>query len=243
MGNKNCIFTIDFNGQKIEFKSDKDLDSFLLEHQNEFKLVGKTHKTLSTDLQAITEQILKEIKLDISNAQTEVVRINDDPEETEVFKYVKNSIGVSTFITTYGNPSNWNTPISTPFNKEAWREKKLKEYLDQNISKDEAKKLVKNEEDSWEYLTNIGTEIHHVIESVFNNEEDKIDVVLLNDFPDIKNLIINAKIKNVKELLELANKNNLIASQIVQEINLYYVAVTRARYSVKIKKLSEEEDE
>ncbi len=69
------------------------------------------------------------------------------------------------------------------------------------------------------------------------------NVVLLNDFPDIKNLIINAKIKNVKELLELANKNNLIASQIVQEINLYYVAVTRARYSVKIKKLSEEEDE
>ncbi|MDQ1339797.1 MAG: helicase [Campylobacterota bacterium] len=65
-------------------------------------------------------------------------------------------------------------------------------------------------------------------------EWDKVE--LLNDFPDIVKLIKDAKIKNSVELMNRANKNDLVASNIVQEINLFYVAVTRARFSIDIGK-------
>jgi hypothetical protein len=58
------------------------------------------------------------------------------------------------------------------------------------------------------------------------------EVELLGDFPDIQRMIAEAKITSAKELLLKANKKDLVASNIIQEINLYYVAVTRARFKV-----------
>lgn len=57
------------------------------------------------------------------------------------------------------------------------------------------------------------------------------NVVLLSDFPDIPQLLQKAKITTPKDLLIAAKKNDLTASNIIQEINLFYVAVTRARYN------------
>lgn len=67
-------------------------------------------------------------------------------------------------------------------------------------------------------------------------EWDKI--ILVNDFPNIQTLLKNAKINNVKELLYEAKKNNINAIQIIQEINLYYVAITRARYDIKYQEIN-----
>ncbi len=60
-------------------------------------------------------------------------------------------------------------------------------------------------------------------------------VELIDDFPDIQRKLNDAKIKNSRDLIDRANMNERIAAEIVQEINLYYVAVTRAKYSVGTK--------
>lgn len=58
------------------------------------------------------------------------------------------------------------------------------------------------------------------------------NVKLLNDFPNIKKLIADAKIESKNDLLKRWKANDYKASNIIQEINLYYVAVTRARFEV-----------
>ena len=54
-------------------------------------------------------------------------------------------------------------------------------------------------------------------------------VVLLKDFPDIQAKLKEAKISSPKQLMNEFKKGNHKAYEIIQEINLYYVAITRAR--------------
>jgi len=63
------------------------------------------------------------------------------------------------------------------------------------------------------------------------------EVTLLDDFPDIPRKLKEAKINNPKELLIKNRENDIVASSIVQEINLFYVAITRARYKFKYKEV------
>ena len=58
-------------------------------------------------------------------------------------------------------------------------------------------------------------------------------VELLSDFPDLKLKLKEAKISSPTELMKMVDNNNIVADNIVQEINLYYVACTRARYKLK----------
>ena len=57
-------------------------------------------------------------------------------------------------------------------------------------------------------------------------------VELLSDFPDLRTKLKEAKINSSDELMSLVNKNHIVADSIVQEINLFYVACTRARYNL-----------
>ena len=57
-------------------------------------------------------------------------------------------------------------------------------------------------------------------------------VELLDDFPNLTGLLKDARILNAKDLMRRARKKEVIASNIVQEINLYYVAITRARFEI-----------
>ncbi|MDD5373347.1 MAG: 3'-5' exonuclease [Sulfurimonas sp.] len=59
------------------------------------------------------------------------------------------------------------------------------------------------------------------------------NVKLLSDFPDIIKLLKDAKIKNSVELMKRVKEGDFKANEIVQEINLFYVAVTRARFEVE----------
>ena len=209
MGNTNCKFSIVYNGETIEFNSDSELDSFLNEHADEILAIGQIDKTFSSDLQYITKSKLAEIKLDVENSSSKIERLGDDPEEYDIIQTVLNSIGTTKFITTYGDPSNWNNPISPAFNKIAWRKMKLEEHLNKGLSEDEANKLIKLEEESWVYLTDIGTEIHGVIESVFNDTE--FDTKLLNEDQVI--LVKQQAEKFIKELKSLHGKDALFYTE------------------------------
>lgn len=66
------------------------------------------------------------------------------------------------------------------------------------------------------------------------------EVTLLSDFPDIPRMLKVAKIESIKDLLIRYKKHDLVASNIIQEINLFYVAVTRARYKSSYRVIDEE---
>lgn len=62
-------------------------------------------------------------------------------------------------------------------------------------------------------------------------------VELMQDFPDINELMNTNGFKNALHLLDEAKIQNTIAKEIIQEINLLYVAVTRAIHSLDISKV------
>lgn len=59
-------------------------------------------------------------------------------------------------------------------------------------------------------------------------------VELAPDFPDIQRLLKDAKIKSRNELMKLLKEGDATAASIVQEINLRYVAITRAKHTVNV---------
>ena len=58
-------------------------------------------------------------------------------------------------------------------------------------------------------------------------------VTLYNDFKDIEKLFKRNNIKNEVDLLQRAAMNDTEANHIIQEINLFYVGITRAKYSLE----------
>ena len=56
------------------------------------------------------------------------------------------------------------------------------------------------------------------------------EVVLMKDFPDLHKMLKDKKINSAKQLMDMYKEGDYSAHEIIQEINLFYVAVTRAKY-------------
>lgn len=188
-----CVYKLNIDGQEKVFHSEQELDAFLSSH--DFK-VNKIDKTLSTDLQTSAINQLNEAKVAYDSSAIEVIRPAEDPEESEVYYKIPNSIGATKFITSYGNLDDMNKPLITPFNLKQWEINKLEEYKSLGISEIEAKRLIKSiEENLWKEYGLIGTDVHKVYECVLSNTEipklehlskDQLDIVVqqANDFKD-----------------------------------------------------------
>lgn len=111
MYRKYCDYFITIDGKKERFSSDKELDLFLKTSYSNYE-IDEVNKTFSTDLQASAKQILGDIRLDAKRKND--ILINDNGDVIPEMK-VNKSIGVTKFITTYGNPSDFSKPLITPF--------------------------------------------------------------------------------------------------------------------------------
>lgn len=58
------------------------------------------------------------------------------------------------------------------------------------------------------------------------------EVDIFHDFPNIEKKMIKNDIVNATDLLFKADEGNIIANEIIQEINLRYVAITRAKHTL-----------
>lgn len=67
------------------------------------------------------------------------------------------------------------------------------------------------------------------------------EVTLLSDFPDIPRMLKEAKIESIKDLLIRYKQHDIVASNIIQEIHLFYVAITRARYKFTYRNIEEDD--
>lgn len=231
---KGCKYVLNVNGERIEFYSEMELDSYLSTNVDRWK-IDKMNKIFSIDSQEITINRIKDISNDIHKLEKKIIRHGDDPESYEEYYAIKDSIGVNKFLSLKGNPDDFNKPLILPFKKDPYFEHKKKFWQENGYSVEQVIQMAKDEEESWEGLTDIGTEIHAILEdyikgtnnakteildregltdSVKNNAKTLIDTIKMkhgNDCELFSELgIISKKLNpDIAELLKASGYNSI----------------------------------
>lgn len=165
-----CLYRIKTeDGRELTFDSDQELDSFLaVEYQN--YTIDKVDATLHSDSIQNTLDKIEKLTKSITNIAEEVIVYNEDGD-AEVGLKIPNSIGTTRFITNYGDPNDFTSPLITGFNLKQYLETQRIRLVNEGLSKLEIDEKLNNLQKSWKQLTDYGTEIHKLFESVINQTE------------------------------------------------------------------------
>lgn len=166
-----CVYKLNINGQEKVFNSEQELDAFLLSNLNSFT---KSHSNIfySLDLQQGALKQLEQAKVDVTSSQVEILRSDSDPDESETIYKIPNSMGVTKFNSTFGNPDDWSKPINVPLNKLDYRNRQLEQGKADGKTEAEINAIVDEQFDVlWPQLTDMGTEIHSIMEAVMLDKE------------------------------------------------------------------------
>ena len=94
---KGCTWTVKLLEETHKGLNDKDLDLFLLNKVNDFKLKGEI--LYSKSPLERTEECINNIKTDLQNSRIEISKSKIDEDEDEKIYMIPNSIGVTKAIT------------------------------------------------------------------------------------------------------------------------------------------------
>lgn len=177
-----CTWNLGIDQDTVQFKTEQELDMYL--EQVPYKFINsKDTAIFSMDLKAPVLEKLDNIERELSGYELKPLhrgsKNNDyyhDPEETEEIEYYRDipkSIGVTRFLTAYGNWKDIAKGISPEFIIENWRSHKKKEYMDSGMAIAAALQLIQEQEESWPELTEYGTEVHNIIDHTFKGTEWK----------------------------------------------------------------------
>ena len=209
--------------------SDSDLDLTLLRMLNSGELNGleklpdfKEKDTIfysKTALEEAVERVeqIQETTKGVQKLKTKVSKSEDiygnTVEETEYYLAIDDSEGVSSVIHHVDIDGG---PLVEPMDKEEFRNKRINNYknakegqfitysgrdITELIESTSAEKLVDQEMESWEDLTEIGTKIHAVFEAIFKDETPKYEEIFKkkhNTDPDISEEVFNILVNDVK---------------------------------------------
>lgn len=164
-----CTYETTIDGVRMLFNSEQELDSFLANRFRELKM-SETDPTLQIDPVQTAVDKIDAITKKIKDAAIESVVINEDGDSETVLK-IPDSIGATRFITSFGNPDNFSSGLVTPFNLQEYLDKKRSELVTDGLSKQEIDKTLENMQKSWKQLTEYGTEVHALFESLINKDK------------------------------------------------------------------------
>ena len=203
---KGCHWDLTWNGINVSEMGldDLGLDSFLLEHIDDFKFKGAIFYARTP--QDATDEQLQKAKSDLLGASIEIVKDVDEGGDPDVVRYMKiqRSVGVTKAIGMKLNSGNY---LVTPMSTEEYKRKKikdLKEGKDYKLPNGDSllqkmpgfnstiEQLVDMEEQSWKSLTQYGTDVHKVFEDIFNGKEPTTK----GSLPDA---VFESVVKQVKE--------------------------------------------
>jgi hypothetical protein len=174
-----CTYETTIDGVRMLFNSEQELDSFLANRFRELK-VSNTDPTLQIDPIQSTIDKLDVISGKIKEVAVESVVINEDGDSETVLK-IPDSIGATRFITSFGNPDNFAEGLVTPFNLQEYLDRKRSELVTDGLSKPEIDKILDNMQKSWRQLTEYGTEVHALFESLVNKNKKFVPKNLSED--------------------------------------------------------------
>lgn len=164
-----CTYKITLNGKEILFNSEMELDSFLSSYYRDFK-VDIIDDTLQVDPVKNTRETIEAISKNVQDLKVEHTIIDEDGD-SEIVSKIPNSIGVTRFLQTYGDPNDLGSPIIAPFNVDAWIEDQKTKMKIKGMSDSEINKKLEIEQKNWDKLTEYGTDVHKIFESVLKNED------------------------------------------------------------------------
>lgn len=94
----------------------------------------------------------------------------EDPDIEEKLHDVKGYLGVTSLITSYGNPKKGiDTPIVTPFNETDWETDFKQRLITKGIDETTADNVIKSTKESWAHLVAIGDYVHAVYEATMKD--------------------------------------------------------------------------
>lgn len=170
-----CKWILTVDGRREEFLTEESLDTYIQQQIKEGTIdlkdgALKITPSLDINLQQRTIDVLEDIKSEISDISVLETYENPEFEDAVSFYKIKDSIGVTRFLTLCPKPDGSGEPFVKPFNLLAWRSYTLQRLLADGVEESKAKELIVQMEKTWPTLSDIGTEVHKVFEQVFNNE-------------------------------------------------------------------------
>lgn len=210
---KGCRYVLTINDQKRVFNSEQELDAFLKDHVDGF-VIDKLNNTFSISPQKSTLTKINQISQNLESISKKRIRYADDPESVEEYYEIPNSIGVNKFITTKGNYNDINKALVTPFNLDVYKKNKINALMDVGFSKSEAENMLKNLVDSWEDLTDIGTEIHAILEDTIKGTNVAKTPILE------KSGLVDSVKKSANELIEKIKLKHGSDAELISELGI-----------------------
>ena len=163
---RKCTYEITIDGEKKVFSSEMELDTFLNNYLKDM-IVDNVDATLQVDQQQVTVDKVNEAIKKYKSLATEFEITNEDGEKEIALKLDK-SIGVTKFLSTYGDPFDLSKVLVTKFDLDAYLAKEKTRLIDEGMTSNEADKYLEDLQNSWTQLTDYGTEVHKLFESVIN---------------------------------------------------------------------------
>ena len=226
-----CKWILKIGGKDIQMAqgSDSDLDLTLLRMLNSGELNGleklpdfKEKDAIFYSKTALEEAVerVEQIQETIKGVQKVKAKVSESEdiygntvEETEYYLAIDDSEGVSSVIHKVDIDGE---PLVKPMDKKAFKERRINDYknakegqfityggrdIAELIKDTSAEKLVDQEMESWEDLTEIGTKIHAVFEAIFKDETPKYEEIFKkkhNTDPDISEEVFNILVNDIK---------------------------------------------
>lgn len=170
---KKCKYVVKGPFSNITMTTERALDNYLEQILENVEITGE-QAILSVNPMERTKTQLEEVKRTIESAPQRRISIahtsifDENGDEVErTFTKIENSIGVSEFISRFGNYRDISNPMVTPMNIEAWKQN-FREKNKDTLSEAEIEELIRQqEEDLWPSLTAYGTNIHEIIDATF----------------------------------------------------------------------------
>lgn len=162
-----CTYETTINGKKIKFSSEMELDNFLSSKLADYQ-INESDLTFQINPIDSTIEKVNVITSKVKNASIESVIINDDGDSETILK-IPDSIGTTRFITSNGDPSNMQKELVPPFNLNDFLKKERERLSAEGMTKPQIDSYLEKLQKSWAQLTDYGTEIHSLFESIINN--------------------------------------------------------------------------
>ncbi len=216
-----CSYKIKFNGEIVQFSSTQELDSFLASKYNDLVngnlFANDADVTLMIDRQKTTVSKLEEIAKAFKGVAIEQQVDTEDGSYEVVYKIPK-SKGMTSFISeamTYVDTDGMTKEIpalATPFDVEAWKADQRSRKLKEGMSSNEIEKWLDNQISRWGQLTDYGTEIHQLFESVINPENVKYKNKLLS--PELVETLKSNFTDFIGELKKKYGENSIFLTEV-----------------------------
>lgn len=186
----------DANGIKYEY-NDIEFDAYLYDLVTNGSIEDVESLLNSIKIFSLSEreritQAIDKIKADVTpiigklSATTNTVVVGSEPDIAEKLHNAPGHIGVTAFITQYGDPKQGiEKQIVDPFDEERWEADTRKNLEDEGYTSDRINAIIISTKNKWDLFQKYGTEVHAIYELVMRGKVPPKSGEFYTKYPDL----------------------------------------------------------